>query len=128
MQEDKTRSLLLWEQWTWVHGFTQYSISIYGDDHVIDNRSKYNCHALVITLWWLYVLKHIVERSTHMCLLVSLSCKASVVMSLHHVVLLPFYPQIKDAFYTVYVARCICHLLLGNPLPTYITLLKENIS
>jgi hypothetical protein len=46
--------------------FTQSSISIYGDDHVIDNRSKYNCHVLMINLWRLYVLKHIVERSTHM--------------------------------------------------------------
>jgi hypothetical protein len=49
--------------------FTQSSLSIYGDDHVIDNKNQYNCHALMITLWRLYVLKHIVERSTHMCLL-----------------------------------------------------------
>jgi hypothetical protein len=77
--------------------FTQSSLSTYVGDHVIDNRSKNNCHALMITLWRLYVLKHIVERSTHMCLLVSPSCKSSVVMSLHHVILLPFYPWIKDA-------------------------------
>jgi hypothetical protein len=48
------------------------SLSIYSDDHVIDDhiiddKSKYKCHALMITLWRLYVLKHIVERSTHMC-------------------------------------------------------------
>jgi hypothetical protein len=86
--------------------FTQPSLSIYGDDHVIDNKIQYNCHALMITLWRLYVLKHIVERSTHMCLLVSPSCKASVVMSLHHVILLPFYPQIKDALYTIF-----CHTM-----------------
>ena len=30
--------------------FTQSSLSIYGDDHVIDNKSQYNCHALMITL------------------------------------------------------------------------------
>jgi hypothetical protein len=49
--------------------FTQssLSLSIYGDDDVIDDKSKYKCHALMITLWWLYVLKHIVEISTHMC-------------------------------------------------------------
>jgi hypothetical protein len=58
--------------------FTQSSLSIYGDDHVIDDKSKYNCHDLMITLWQLYVLKHIAERSTHMCLLVSPSCEASV--------------------------------------------------
>jgi hypothetical protein len=50
--------------------FTQSSLSIYGDDHVIDDKSKYNCHDLMITLWRLYVLKHIAERSTHMFLLV----------------------------------------------------------
>jgi hypothetical protein len=49
---------------SWVHSI---ALSIYGGDHVIDNRNKYNCHALMITLWQLYVLKHIVERSTHMC-------------------------------------------------------------
>ena len=47
--------------------FTQSSLPIYGDDHVIDNKNQYNCHALMITLSRLYVLKHIVERSTHMC-------------------------------------------------------------
>jgi hypothetical protein len=104
--------------------FTQSSLSppIYGDDHAIDNKSKYNCHALMKTLWQLYVQKHIVERSTNMCLLVSPSCKASVVLSLHHIILLPFYPRIKDAFYTVHVTR------LGHPLPTYIVHIKENIS
>jgi hypothetical protein len=51
MQEDKTRSLRLWEQWTWDHGsLNPLSLSIYGDDHVIDDKSKYKCHALMITL------------------------------------------------------------------------------
>jgi hypothetical protein len=129
MQEDKTRSLLLSEQWTWVHAwFSQSSLSIYFDDHFIDGKSIYNCHALMITLWRLYVLEHIVERSNHMCLLVSPSCEASMVFSLHHVILLSFYPQIKDAFYTICVTQCICHLSLRHPLPTYIILLLENIS
>jgi hypothetical protein len=122
-------SLLLWKQWApglMVHSIL--SLSIYGDDHVIDDKSKYNCHALMITLWRLYVLKHIVERVTHMCLLVSPSCKASVVLSLHYVILLPFYPRIKYAFYTVCVTRCICRLSHGYPLPTYTILLKEIIS
>jgi hypothetical protein len=44
--------------------------------------------ALMITIWWLYVLKHIVERSTHMCSGVTLERG----LSLHHVILLPFYP------------------------------------
>jgi hypothetical protein len=50
-----------------VSWFTQSSLSIYGDDYVIDDKSKYKCHALMRTLWPLYILKHIVERSTHMC-------------------------------------------------------------
>jgi hypothetical protein len=41
--------------------FTQSNLSIYGDDLVIDDKSKYKCHALMITLWQLNVLKHIVE-------------------------------------------------------------------
>jgi hypothetical protein len=47
--------------------FTQSFLSIYGDDHVIDDKSKYKWHDLMITLWRIYVLKHIVEISTHMC-------------------------------------------------------------
>jgi hypothetical protein len=47
--------------------FTQSSLSIYGDYHVIDDKSKYKYHAFMITLWRLYVLKYIVEISTHMC-------------------------------------------------------------
>jgi hypothetical protein len=47
-------------------GFMVHSIlSLYGDDHVLDDKSKYKCYAL--TLCRLYVLKHIVERSSHMC-------------------------------------------------------------
>jgi hypothetical protein len=38
--------------------FTQSFLSIYGDDHVIDDKGKYKCHALTITLLWLYILKH----------------------------------------------------------------------
>jgi hypothetical protein len=41
------------------------SLSINGDDHVINNKNKYNSHALMITLWGLYILKHMVERITH---------------------------------------------------------------
>jgi hypothetical protein len=108
--------------------FTQSSLSICGDDHVIDDKSKYSCHALMITLCRLYVLKHIVEISTHMCLLVSPSREASVVLLLHHIILLPFYPRIKDAFYIVCVTGYIRRLSLGHPLPTYIILLKEIIS
>jgi hypothetical protein len=47
--------------------FTQSSLSIYVDDHIIDDKIKCKCHALMITIWWLHVLKYIVERSTHMC-------------------------------------------------------------
>jgi hypothetical protein len=54
--------------------FTQSSLSTYVGDHVIDNRSKNNYHALMITLWRLYVLKHIVKRSTHMCSGVTPEC------------------------------------------------------
>jgi hypothetical protein len=54
--------------------FTQSSLSIYGGVHVIDNRSKYDCHALMINLWRLYVLKHIVEISTHRCAGVTPEC------------------------------------------------------
>jgi hypothetical protein len=43
--------------------FTQSSISIYGDNQVIDDKSKFKCHALMRTLWWLYVLKHILPPS-----------------------------------------------------------------
>jgi hypothetical protein len=53
MQEDGTMSLRLWEQWTWVYGSLNplsLSLSIYGDDHVIDDKGKYRCHALMITL------------------------------------------------------------------------------
>ena len=106
VQEDKTKVFTLWKQWTWVHGFTQSSLPIYGDDHVIDNRSKYNCHALVITLWRLYVLKHIVERNTHMCYWGHPCSKTSVVMSLHHVILLPFLPPNKGCF-----LHYLCHTM-----------------
>jgi hypothetical protein len=91
--------------------FTQSSLSLYGDDHVLDDKSKYKCYALMITIWQLYVLKHIVERSTHMCSDVTLERG----LSLYHVILLPFYPQIKDAFYTVFVARCLCRLSPWTP-------------
>jgi hypothetical protein len=30
--------------------FTQSSLSIYGDDHVIDDKSKYKYYALIITI------------------------------------------------------------------------------
>jgi hypothetical protein len=30
--------------------FTQSSLSIYDDDHLKDDKSKYKCHALMITL------------------------------------------------------------------------------
>jgi hypothetical protein len=88
-------------------------------------KSKYNNHTLMIILWRLYVPKHIVEISTHICLLVSPSCEASVVLLLHHVILLHFYPQINDVFYIVCIRGCICRLSLGHPLPTYIILFKE---
>jgi hypothetical protein len=52
--------------------FTQSSLFIYGDDHVLYDKSKYKYHALMITIWRLYILKHIVERSTHMCSCVTL--------------------------------------------------------
>jgi hypothetical protein len=108
--------------------FTQSTLYIYGDNHVIYDKSKYKCHALLITLWRLCVLKHTVERSTHMCsgitLLVRLEC-GQVTPPRHTS---PFLPQIKDAFYIVFVTRCLCRLSLGHPLPTYIILLKENIS
>jgi hypothetical protein len=98
--------------------FTQSSLSFYGDDHILDDNSKYKVlcfrdpYALMITIWRQYVLKHIVERSTHMCSGVILErCP-----SLHHVILLPFYPQIKDTFYTVVVYRCLCRLSLRTPL------------
>jgi hypothetical protein len=58
--------------------FTQSSLSIYGDDHVIDDKSKYKCYALMITIWRLYVLKHIVERSTQMCFGVTLVVRPRV--------------------------------------------------
>jgi hypothetical protein len=41
--------------------FTQCSLSLYDDDHVLDDKSIYKCYTL--TIWRLYVLKHIVERS-----------------------------------------------------------------
>jgi hypothetical protein len=69
----------------------------------------------MITIWWIYVLKNIVERSTHMCSYVTPECG----LSLHHVILLPFYPQIKDAFYTVVVVRCLCWLSPWTPLYTH---------
>jgi hypothetical protein len=47
--------------------FTQSSLSLYDDDHVLDDKSKYKYYALMIIIWCLYVLKHIVERSAHMC-------------------------------------------------------------
>jgi hypothetical protein len=62
------------------------------------------CYALMITIRRLYFLKHIVETSTHMCSGVT----PERGLSLHHVILLPFYPQIKDAFYTVAIDRCLC--------------------
>jgi hypothetical protein len=70
------------------------------------------CYALMITIWRLYVLIHIVERSTHMCSGVT----SERGLSLHHVILLPFYHQIKDAFYTVAVDRCLCRLSPRTPL------------
>jgi hypothetical protein len=86
--------------------FTQSSLSFYGDDHVLGDKNNTKWYTLMITIWRLYVLKHIVERSTHMCSGVTLERG----LSLHHVILLPFYPQIKDAFYTVVVPRCLCRL------------------
>jgi hypothetical protein len=85
-------------------------LPLYGDDHVLDDKSKYKYYAL--TIWWLYVLKHIVERSTHMCFVVT----PERGLSLHHVILLPFYPLIKDAFYPVFIARCLCRLSPRTPL------------
>ena len=123
MQEDKTGVFTLWKQWTWVHGFTQSSLSIYGDDHVIDNKSTHNCHALMITLWWLHVLKHIVERSTHMCYWCHPRKASAWLLSLHHVILLPFYPQIKDVWLHRYCHSTHMPLSLGHPSSTYITLL-----
>jgi hypothetical protein len=75
-------------------------------------RVNTKCYALMITIWRLYVLKYIVERSTHMCSGVTLESEPS----LPHVILLPVYPQIKDAFYTVAVDRCLCRLSPWTPL------------
>jgi hypothetical protein len=89
------------------------SLSIYGDDHVIGNTSKYNCHALMITLWQLYVLKYIVERSTHMCLLVSPSCEDSVIFPPRRTS--PFLPPDKGCFLHLMHAKCmhkLCSLLM----------------
>jgi hypothetical protein len=61
-------------------------LSLYGDDHVLDDKSKYKCY--VLTIWRIYVLKPIVERSTHMCSGITLERG----LSLHHVILLPFTP------------------------------------
>jgi hypothetical protein len=69
--------------------FTQSSLSLYGDDHVLDDKRKNKCYALMINIWRLYVLKHIVERSTNMCSGVT----PERGLSLHHVILLPFYPR-----------------------------------
>jgi hypothetical protein len=60
------------EMGSWVHSIL--SLSIYGGDHVMDNINKYNCHALMITFWWLCALKHIVKRNTHMCSGVTPEC------------------------------------------------------
>jgi hypothetical protein len=70
------------------------------------------CYALMITIWRQYVQKHIVERSTHMCSGVTPERGPL----LHHVILLPFYQQIKDTFYTVAVYRCLCRLSPRTPL------------
>jgi hypothetical protein len=94
-------------------GFMVHSIlSLYGDDHVLDGKSKYKCYVLMITIWRLYVLKHIVERSTHMCSGVT----PERGLSLHHVILLHFYAKIKDSFYIVVVDRCLCRLSPRTPL------------
>jgi hypothetical protein len=90
--------------------FTQSSL--YGDDHVLDDKSKYKYYALMITIWCLYVLKHTVERSTHMCSGVT----PERGLWLHHAILLPFYPQIKDAFYIIVVTRYLCQLSRQTPL------------
>jgi hypothetical protein len=88
-----------------------FSLSLYGDDQVLDDKSKYMCYALVITIWRLYVLKHIVERSTHM--FSGVTPERGQVTSPRHTS--PFLPQIKDAFYTVFVARCLCWLSARTP-------------
>jgi hypothetical protein len=83
--------------------FTQSSLSIYGDDHVI-------------TIWWLYVLKHKVERSTHICFEVTLVVRPRVWTShsiISHFSL--FTPQIKDALYTIFITRCLCRLSPRTP-------------
>jgi hypothetical protein len=50
--------------------------------------------------------------STHMCSVVT----PEHGLSLHHVILLPFYPRIKDVFYTIFIARCLCRLSHWTPL------------
>jgi hypothetical protein len=65
----------------------------------------------MITIWRLYVLKHIVERSTHMCS--GVTPEHGQVTPPRHTS--PSYLQIKDAFYTVFVARCLCRLSPRTP-------------
>jgi hypothetical protein len=89
---------------------------LYGDDHVLDDKRKYKCHALMITIWRLYILKHIVERSTHMCSEVTLVVRPRVWTSHSTTSYFSlFTPQIKDAFYTIFVARCLCRLSPRTP-------------
>jgi hypothetical protein len=60
MQEDKTNVFFYINNG---HGFmgSLNPLSIYGGDHVIDNKSRYKCHALMVIFMMATCLKHIVE-------------------------------------------------------------------
>ena len=123
MQEDKTK---VYSYRNNGPGFMD-SLNLISQTMVVIVLQDDKVHTIVmlqwLTLWRLHVLKHIVERSTHMCYLCHPRKASARLFSLHHVILLPFYPQIKDVWLHVSVARRMCRLSLGHPSSTYITLL-----
>jgi hypothetical protein len=126
MQEEKTRCCANGNNGP---GFMVHSIlSLYGDNHVLDDKTKYKCYALMITIWRLYVLKHIVERSTHMCSGVT----PERGLSLHHVPpchTSPFLPPDKGCFLHHSCRSMLMPAVTSDTtLPTYIILYRKYIS
>jgi hypothetical protein len=96
--------------------------SLYGDDHVLDDKSKYKCYALMITIWWLYVLKHIVETSAHMCS--GVTREHGLVTPPRHIS--PFLPPDKGCFLHHFCRSMLMPTVASDTtLPTYIILYRK---
>jgi hypothetical protein len=107
-------------------GFIVHSIlSLYGDDHVLDDKNKYKVLYFSDNYMAAICPKHIVEISIHMCSSVTLERG----LPLHQVILLPLLPPDKGCF----LHRCCRPMLMPAvtsdiTLPTYIILYRKYIS